>query len=179
MDSVDRRRLTMAAESRFDCAVKLLEVRALPHRVVGWAFEDARERVPSQRQVLDLLIELHDSSGEYSADARSLGRRGVGEQCGCARQVDPALMMQSLAGSQASRGTPGSGAGGRRHRVAGVPAGRVPLLSPVLLVVFVTLVINVLKVFDLVFVIAPGSIQEERNMRALQMRQGLIRCRGR
>ncbi|MEV0676364.1 ABC transporter permease subunit [Actinosynnema sp. NPDC050436] len=47
----------------------------------------------------------------------------------------------------------------------------VPLLSPVLLVVFVTLVINVLKVFELVFVIAPGSVQEEANVLALQMWQ--------
>ena len=47
----------------------------------------------------------------------------------------------------------------------------VPLLSPVLLVVFVTLVINVLKVFDLVFVIAPGSVQEEANVLALQVWQ--------
>jgi alpha-glucoside transport system permease protein len=47
----------------------------------------------------------------------------------------------------------------------------VPLLSPVLLVVVVTLVINVLKVFDLVFVTAPGSVQEEANVLALQMWQ--------
>ena len=47
----------------------------------------------------------------------------------------------------------------------------VPLLSPVLLVVFVTLVINVLKVFDLVFVLAPGSVQEEANVLALQVWQ--------
>jgi alpha-glucoside transport system permease protein len=47
----------------------------------------------------------------------------------------------------------------------------VPLLSPVLLVVVVTLVISVLKVFDLVFVIAPGSVQEEANVLALQMWQ--------
>jgi ABC-type sugar transport system permease subunit len=47
----------------------------------------------------------------------------------------------------------------------------VPLLSPVLLVVFVTLVINVLKIFELVFVIAPGSAQEEANVLALQMWQ--------
>jgi alpha-glucoside transport system permease protein len=47
----------------------------------------------------------------------------------------------------------------------------VPLLSPVLVVVLVTLVINVLKVFDLVFVIAPGSVQEEANVLALQMWQ--------
>ncbi len=47
----------------------------------------------------------------------------------------------------------------------------VPLLAPVLLVVLVTLVINVLKVFDLVFVIAPGSVQEDANVLALQMWQ--------
>jgi alpha-glucoside transport system permease protein len=47
----------------------------------------------------------------------------------------------------------------------------VPLLSPVLLVVVITLVINVLKVFDLVFVIAPGSVQQEANVLALQMWQ--------
>jgi alpha-glucoside transport system permease protein len=46
-----------------------------------------------------------------------------------------------------------------------------PLLSPVLVVVLATLVINVLKVFDLVFVIAPGSVQEEANVLALQMWQ--------
>lgn len=47
----------------------------------------------------------------------------------------------------------------------------VPLLGPVLLVVFVTLVINVLKVFELVFVIAPGSAQADANVLALQMWQ--------
>ncbi|MFD6826390.1 carbohydrate ABC transporter permease, partial [Streptomyces sp. NPDC060085] len=36
----------------------------------------------------------------------------------------------------------------------------VPLLAPVLSVVLVTLVINVMKVFDLVFVIAPGAVQD-------------------
>nr|WP_312926719.1 ABC transporter permease subunit [Thermocatellispora tengchongensis] len=45
----------------------------------------------------------------------------------------------------------------------------VPLLSPVLLVVFVTMIINTLKVFDLVFVIAPGSVQQEANVIALEM----------
>ena len=44
-----------------------------------------------------------------------------------------------------------------------------PLLAPVLVVVFVTLVINVLKVFDLVFIIAPGSVQNDANVLALQM----------
>ena len=33
----------------------------------------------------------------------------------------------------------------------------VPLLAPVLTVVFVTMMINVLKVFDIVLVVAPGS----------------------
>jgi alpha-glucoside transport system permease protein len=45
----------------------------------------------------------------------------------------------------------------------------VPLLAPVLLVVFVTLVINVLKIFDLVLVIAPGSAQRDANVIALQL----------
>ncbi|MGH3497846.1 MAG: ABC transporter permease subunit [Nocardioidaceae bacterium] len=45
----------------------------------------------------------------------------------------------------------------------------VPLLAPVLAVVFVTLVINVMKVFDLVYIIAPGSVQPDANVLALQM----------
>jgi alpha-glucoside transport system permease protein len=45
----------------------------------------------------------------------------------------------------------------------------VPLLSPVLLVVFVTMIINTLKVFDLVFIIAPPSVQPEANVIALEM----------
>ncbi|GAA3218398.1 ABC transporter permease [Nonomuraea helvata] len=45
----------------------------------------------------------------------------------------------------------------------------VPLLSPVLLVVFVTMIINTLKVFDLVFIIAPGSVQPQANVVALEM----------
>jgi alpha-glucoside transport system permease protein len=45
----------------------------------------------------------------------------------------------------------------------------VPLLAPVLLVVLVTLVINVLKVFDLVFVIPPGSSQDDANVLALEL----------
>jgi alpha-glucoside transport system permease protein len=45
----------------------------------------------------------------------------------------------------------------------------VPLLAPVLGVVFVTLIINVLKIFDLVLVIAPGSAQRTANVIALQM----------
>ncbi len=45
----------------------------------------------------------------------------------------------------------------------------IPLLAPVLLTVLVTLVINVLKVFDLVFVIAPGSTLPDANVLAVQM----------
>jgi alpha-glucoside transport system permease protein len=45
----------------------------------------------------------------------------------------------------------------------------VPLLAPVLAVVLVTLIINVLKIFDLVLVIAPGSSQRNANVIALQM----------
>ncbi|MEV6011448.1 ABC transporter permease subunit [Streptomyces sp. NPDC051976] len=45
----------------------------------------------------------------------------------------------------------------------------VPLLTPVLSVVFVTLVINVMKVFDLVYIIAPGPVQQNANVLALQM----------
>ena len=45
----------------------------------------------------------------------------------------------------------------------------VPLLAPVLGVVFVTLVINVLKIFDLVLIIAPGSVQANANVIALEM----------
>jgi alpha-glucoside transport system permease protein len=44
-----------------------------------------------------------------------------------------------------------------------------PLLRPVLLVVLVTLIINVLKIFDLVFVIAPPSVQDDANVVALEM----------
>ncbi|MFJ9434322.1 ABC transporter permease subunit [Streptomyces sp. NPDC101490] len=45
----------------------------------------------------------------------------------------------------------------------------VPLLAPVLTVVFVTLVINVMKVFDLVYIIAPGPVQEEADVLATRM----------
>jgi alpha-glucoside transport system permease protein len=45
----------------------------------------------------------------------------------------------------------------------------VPLLAPVIGVVLVTLIINVLKIFDLVLVIAPGSAQRTANVIALQM----------
>jgi alpha-glucoside transport system permease protein len=47
----------------------------------------------------------------------------------------------------------------------------VPLIGPVLLVVFVTLVINVLKIFELVYVIAPGASQASANVLALEMWQ--------
>jgi alpha-glucoside transport system permease protein len=45
----------------------------------------------------------------------------------------------------------------------------VPLLWPVLLVVAVTLTINVLKIFDLVLVIPPGSVQDNANVIALEL----------
>ena len=44
-----------------------------------------------------------------------------------------------------------------------------PLLAPVLTVVFVTMLINVLKVFDIVISIAPGSSQDDANVLALAM----------
>ena len=45
----------------------------------------------------------------------------------------------------------------------------VPLLAPVLSVVFVTMIINVLKVFDIVFALAPESVQANANVIALAM----------
>lgn len=45
----------------------------------------------------------------------------------------------------------------------------VPLLAPVLVVVTVTLMINVLKIFDLVYIIAPGNTQSDANVLALQL----------
>jgi alpha-glucoside transport system permease protein len=45
----------------------------------------------------------------------------------------------------------------------------VPLLRPVLVVVFVTMLINVLKIFDIVLSVAPASSQDEANVIALAM----------
>jgi alpha-glucoside transport system permease protein len=45
----------------------------------------------------------------------------------------------------------------------------VPLLRPVLVVVFITMLINVLKVFDIVLSVAPASSQDEANVIALAM----------
>jgi alpha-glucoside transport system permease protein len=45
----------------------------------------------------------------------------------------------------------------------------VPLLMPVLTVVLVTLSINVLKIFDLVFIIPTGATQDDANVLALEM----------
>jgi alpha-glucoside transport system permease protein len=45
----------------------------------------------------------------------------------------------------------------------------VPLLAPVLTVVFITMLINVLKVFDIVVAVAPGSVQDDANVLALAM----------
>ena len=44
-----------------------------------------------------------------------------------------------------------------------------PLLAPVLTVVFVTMLINVLKIFDIVIAVAPGSVQDDANVIALAM----------
>ena len=44
-----------------------------------------------------------------------------------------------------------------------------PLLAPVLTVVFVTAVINVLKIFDIVVNMAPGASQQQANTLALQI----------
>ncbi|NJQ01769.1 carbohydrate ABC transporter permease [Streptomyces zingiberis] len=60
-------------------------------------------------------------------------------------------------------------------RVDGATEGQVfrritvPLLAPVLAVVTVTLMINVLKVFDLVYILAPGATQNDANVLALQL----------
>jgi alpha-glucoside transport system permease protein len=45
----------------------------------------------------------------------------------------------------------------------------VPLLMPVLTVVFVTQMIGVLKVFDLIYAIAPGSVQNDATTLAFEM----------
>ena len=45
----------------------------------------------------------------------------------------------------------------------------VPLLAPVLSVVFITMLINVLKVFDIILSVAPGSVQDDANVIALAM----------
>jgi alpha-glucoside transport system permease protein len=45
----------------------------------------------------------------------------------------------------------------------------IPLLAPVLTVVFVTMLIYVLKVFDIVISVAPGSVQDDANVIALAM----------
>ena len=45
----------------------------------------------------------------------------------------------------------------------------VPMLAPVLSVVFITMIINVLKVFDIVLSVAPQSSQDDANVIALAM----------
>jgi alpha-glucoside transport system permease protein len=45
----------------------------------------------------------------------------------------------------------------------------VPLLAPVLTVVFITMLINVLKVFDIVLSVAPASVQDDATVLALAM----------
>jgi alpha-glucoside transport system permease protein len=46
-----------------------------------------------------------------------------------------------------------------------------PLLAPVLLVVAITMVIYVLKIFDIVLVIAPSNVQDDASVVALEMWQ--------
>jgi ABC-type sugar transport system permease subunit len=45
----------------------------------------------------------------------------------------------------------------------------VPLVRPILVVVIVTMTVNVLKIFDLVLVLAPDSSQDDANVIALEM----------
>jgi alpha-glucoside transport system permease protein len=45
----------------------------------------------------------------------------------------------------------------------------VPMLAPVLSVVFITMIINVLKVFDIILSVAPASSQDDANVIALAM----------
>ncbi|MFF6999406.1 carbohydrate ABC transporter permease [Streptomyces sp. NPDC008313] len=45
----------------------------------------------------------------------------------------------------------------------------VPMLAPVLVVVLITLMINVMKIFDLVYIIAPQPTQDDANVLALQL----------
>ena len=45
----------------------------------------------------------------------------------------------------------------------------VPMLAPVLSVVFITMVINVLKIFDIILSVAPASSQDDANVIALAM----------
>jgi alpha-glucoside transport system permease protein len=45
----------------------------------------------------------------------------------------------------------------------------IPLLAPVLTVVFITMLIYVLKVFDIVIAVAPGAVQDDANVIALAM----------
>ncbi len=60
-------------------------------------------------------------------------------------------------------------------RVDGATEGQVlrrvtiPLVRPVLIVVLVTLTINVLKIFDLIYVLPPESSQDDANVVALEM----------
>jgi len=44
-----------------------------------------------------------------------------------------------------------------------------PLLRPVLIVVFITMIINVLKIFDIILALVPDSAQQQANVIALEM----------
>jgi alpha-glucoside transport system permease protein len=45
----------------------------------------------------------------------------------------------------------------------------IPLLAPVLTVVFLTMLINVLKIFDIIIAVAPGSVQDDASVLAVAM----------
>jgi alpha-glucoside transport system permease protein len=45
----------------------------------------------------------------------------------------------------------------------------IPLLAPVLTVVFLTMLINVLKIFDIIISVAPGSVQDNASVLAVAM----------
>ncbi len=81
-----------------------------------------------------------------------------------------AMVLIGAGLSALPQGRAGGGADGRRERVADLPPDHgALLLAPVLTVVFVTLVINVMKVFDLIYIIAPGPVQQDATVLATQM----------
>ena len=53
--------------------------------------------------------------------------------------------------------------------MAGLPPRHGATPRPVLTVVFITMLINVLKIFDIVIAIAPGSVQDDATVLALSM----------
>src|ERR1044072_6537226 len=51
----------------------------------------------------------------------------------------------------------------------GFRRGTGPLLAPVPSVVFITMIISVLKIFDIVISVAPGTVHDDANVLALSM----------